>query len=232
MVFCHACFLIIYIIPVSVAVYFWLSSFCLVKFSQLRCYETVKQNIIDITFVKTEKLNIEISFIHSLVYGHRVLWGMSQIPLLSLSARFSIWIFDLMERYIKNWYSQTRPSGVYIYVSFYVTVLSVKIWQEVIWSKSCSGTCHALFMSTFGVFSCEGRCTAPAWPAGLSPESGSERCPWMSPSTPLGCARGALPKRALGILTIAMCCGTVGIFSKVHCDRVLLFYIDFLNIFR
>lgn len=73
MVFCHACFLIIYIIPVSVAVYFWLSSFCLVKFLQVQCYETVKQNIIDILFVKNKKLNTEISFIHSLVYGHRVL---------------------------------------------------------------------------------------------------------------------------------------------------------------
>lgn len=52
MVFCHACFLIIYIIPVSVAVYFWLISFCLVKFSQVWCYETVKQNITNIIFVK------------------------------------------------------------------------------------------------------------------------------------------------------------------------------------
>lgn len=54
---------------------------------------------------------------------------MSQIPLVSLSARFSIWIFDLTERYIKNWYSQTAPCGVDIYVGFYVTVISVKIWQ-------------------------------------------------------------------------------------------------------
>lgn len=80
-------------------------------------------------FVTNEKLNIEIGLIHSLVYGHQVLWGMSQIPLMSLSARFSIWIFDLMERYIKNWYSQTAPYGVDIYVGFYVTVIWVKIWQ-------------------------------------------------------------------------------------------------------
>lgn len=86
-------------------------------------------NIINIIFVTNEKLNIEIGFIRSLVYGHWLLWGMSQIPLVSLSARFSIWIFDLMERYIKNWYSQTAPYGVYIYVGFYVTVISVKIWQ-------------------------------------------------------------------------------------------------------
>lgn len=132
--------------PSICSVYFWLSSFCLAKFSQVWCYGTVKQNIINIIFVKNGKLNIEINFIHSLVYGHWVLWGMSQIPLLSLSARFIIWIFDLMERYIKNWYSQTGPTGAYICVGFYVTVLSVKIWQEVVLSKSCSGMCHALFI--------------------------------------------------------------------------------------
>lgn len=235
MVFCHACFLIIYIIPVSVAEYRWLSSFCLVKFSQVQCYKTVKQNIIDIVFVKSEKLNIGISFIHSLVYGHRVLWGMSQIPLLCLSARFSIWIFGLMERYIKNWYSQTGPSGVCICVGFYVTALSVKIWQEVLLSKSCSGMCHARFIST------ECRLT---WEqiSCLSLPSTALRCVRMwevlvSPSTHLwvcqrGCAGASLVQGALAIPTTLMCCGTLCIFSKVQCDRGLFFYIDFLNIFQ
>lgn len=238
MVFCHACFLIIYIIPVSVAVYFWLSSFCLVKFSQVWCYETVKQNIINIIFVRKEELNIEISFIHSLVYGHQVLWGMSQIPLLPLSARFSIWIFDLMERYIKNWYSQTDPSGVYIYVGFYVTVLSAKIWQEVILSKSCSGMCHALFTSMQSLFTWEQtQCSACPTRLSLCVHLRGAHSPGMSPSSSFGlCQRGSagakIVQRALAIPTAGMCCETVRIFSKVQCDRVLFFYIDFLNIFQ
>lgn len=193
MVFCHACFLIIYTIPVSVAVYFWLSTFCSVTFSQVQCYETVKQNIINIIFVRKEKLNIEIGFIHSLVYGHQVLWGMSQIPLLPLSARFSIWIFDLMERYIKNWYSQTDPSGVYIYVGFYVTALSAKIWQEVILSKSCSGMCHALLMSVQCLFTWEQMqcCSLPS-SLSLCVHLRGAHVPERPPLAPLGCARGAL----------------------------------------
>lgn len=238
MVFCYACFLIIYMIPVSVAVYFWLSTFCSVTFSQVQCYETVKQNIINIIFVRKEKLNIEIGFIHSLVYGHQVLWGMSQIPLLPLSARFSIWIFDLMERYIKNWYSQTDPSGVYIYVGFYVTALSAKIWQEVILSKSCSGMCHALFTSVQCLFTWE-QMQCCSLPSSALPVCAPERCsrPWTSPSSSFGlCQRGSAGaktvQRALAIPTAGMCCATVRIFSKVQCDRVLFFYIDFLNIFQ
>lgn len=59
----------------------------------------------------------------------RALWRMSQIPSMPLSAKFSIWTFDLTERYIKNWYSQTIPCGARIYAGFYVTVISVKTRQ-------------------------------------------------------------------------------------------------------
>lgn len=69
------------------------------------------KNIINIVSVTDEKLHTRISVIHSLVYGHRVLRGLSQIHLMFLSVRFSIWIFDLAERCVKTHAVRQLPTG-------------------------------------------------------------------------------------------------------------------------
>lgn len=56
----------------------------------------------------------QISVIHLLVYGGKLLQGVSQFPVLSLSA-FCIRISDLAERYIKITCSQTDPSWLHIW---------------------------------------------------------------------------------------------------------------------
>jgi hypothetical protein len=69
------------------------------------------KNIINIVSVTDEKLHTGISVIHSLVYGHRVLRGLSQIHLMFLSVRFSIWVFDLAERCVKTHAGRQLPTG-------------------------------------------------------------------------------------------------------------------------
>ena len=69
------------------------------------------KNIINIVSVTDEKLHTRISVIHSLVYGHQVLRGLSQIHLMFLSVRFSIWIFDLAERCVKTHAVRQLPTG-------------------------------------------------------------------------------------------------------------------------
>lgn len=69
------------------------------------------KNIINIVSVTDEKLQTGISVIHSLVYGHRVLRGLSQIHLMFLSVRCSIWIFDLAERCVKTHAGRQLPTG-------------------------------------------------------------------------------------------------------------------------
>lgn len=152
---------------------------------------------------------------------------MSQIPLLCLSARFSIWIFDLMERYIKNWYSQTGPRGVYICVgsghsSFSRDLAGGSFVQELFWGVPGAFPEHGASESSR---------PAPACPAGLS-AVWLRGVPAVTLPTPLGCAGASLLRTALGIPTAIPCCGTVRVSSKVHCDRGLFLYIDFLNVFQ